>query len=446
MAQQKIHFAILQYLQDFKSTEGVSEDDAEGIDVALQCLSSAWKLNLNDTAQQQQHSIAPLNLTQVFAAGIVGSQAFTEAAKKHLNQQPQQAPPHDEGFQTLLNKLSAANYFKDIAPGSDEYARRVEKAREKYNAQLAAQRTATHTAAASSAPAAATTATTATATATPAPTVEATPTADQMQQAEQLKVDGNAHMAANRLDDAVDCYTRAIALNPTNAIYYCNRAAVFSHRGSNVHAENDCREAIKRNPSYSKAHSRLGFALFAQGKYKEAIEAYEQAVKLEPTNASFNDALRSAKQRLAAEQPAASQAAAPSGMPDLSALQGMLGGLGGGMGGMDMSQLASMAQSFMSNPQFASMAQGLMSSLGGGQGGEAPDIQALLSAISSEGFAWEAVTRDNPELADMVAQLEGGANPMSMLGDPRLPALIRAASRYASTLQQQQGTPQGYYS
>jgi hypothetical protein len=111
-------------------------------------------------------------------------------------------------------------------------------------------------------------------------------------------------------------------------------------------------------------------------RFSEAIEAYEEALRLEPSLSSVADSLQDARAAAAARGqavPARSSssssssapastggAAMPPGMPDLSSLAG-LAGLGGGGGGMpDLSALGGlmnnpMVQNMMQNPQFMSM-------------------------------------------------------------------------------------------
>nr|GFD18232.1 hypothetical protein [Tanacetum cinerariifolium] len=72
--------------------------------------------------------------------------------------------------------------------------------------------------------------------------------------------------------EAIELYTIAIALRGDNAIYYCNRAAAYTHSGQDAEAIIDCQKAIAIDPKYIKAYYRLGYIYFAQGKYTEAFE------------------------------------------------------------------------------------------------------------------------------------------------------------------------------
>lgn len=78
------------------------------------------------------------------------------------------------------------------------------------------------------------------------------------EQAEQYKQAGNQHLVAKRAIQAAEEYTRALELDPENAVYYCNRAAAFTMAEDYDSAIEDCRAAISLNPKYAKAYSRLG--------------------------------------------------------------------------------------------------------------------------------------------------------------------------------------------
>ncbi|PKU36534.1 small glutamine-rich tetratricopeptide repeat-containing protein beta [Limosa lapponica baueri] len=69
---------------------------------------------------------------------------------------------------------------------------------------------------------------------------------------------GNNHMEEENYGAAVDCYTRAIELDPNNAVYYCNRAAAQSKLDNYSEAIKDCERAIAIDPKYSKAYGRMG--------------------------------------------------------------------------------------------------------------------------------------------------------------------------------------------
>ncbi|KAM4879075.1 small glutamine-rich tetratricopeptide repeat-containing protein beta [Sylvia borin] len=116
--------------------------------------------------------------------------------------------------------------------------------------------------------------------------------------ADQLKDEGNNHMKEENYGAAVDCYTRAIELDPNNAVYYCNRAAAQSKLNNFREAIKDCESAIAIDPKYSKAYGRMGLALTSVNKYEEAVTSYQKALDLDPENDSYKSNLKIAEQKL----------------------------------------------------------------------------------------------------------------------------------------------------
>jgi len=123
--------------------------------------------------------------------------------------------------------------------------------------------------------------------------------------AERLKNQGNEHMNMQMFQEALACYTKAINLDPKNAVYYCNRAAASNRLGNYESAIQDCKTALKYDPSYSKAYGRLGLAYASMNKHQEAVMYYKKAVELEPENENHKTNLRLAEEALSNVPPAA---------------------------------------------------------------------------------------------------------------------------------------------
>ena len=85
-----------------------------------------------------------------------------------------------------------------------------------------------------------------------------TPTAEDKANADKLKQKGNSLMSGKSYDEAIETYTKAIELDPTNPVYYSNRAAAHSSKGDHLSATGDAEKAIEVDPSYVKAYHRLG--------------------------------------------------------------------------------------------------------------------------------------------------------------------------------------------
>ncbi|KAL9268266.1 Small glutamine-rich tetratricopeptide repeat-containing protein [Drosera capensis] len=129
--------------------------------------------------------------------------------------------------------------------------------------------------------------------------------------AEALKKLGNKAMQSELYVDAIERYTCAITLRENNAVFYCNRAAAYTHLQKYKDAISDCLKAIEIDPNYSKAYSRLGHAYFAEGNYSDAINKgfvkgpslhnvvlSSAALQLDPTNDTVKENLKIAVQKL----------------------------------------------------------------------------------------------------------------------------------------------------
>lgn len=126
---------------------------------------------------------------------------------------------------------------------------------------------------------------------------EATPEAKA--EAELFKNQGNDLVKIEKLEEAIASYTKAIELDGRNAVYYCNRAAVYSKLGNHQQAIKDCHTALSIDPMYSKAYGRLGLAYSSLKRHKEAKESYQKALEMEPGNESYRNNLQLAEEKLA---------------------------------------------------------------------------------------------------------------------------------------------------
>ncbi|KAL8280012.1 hypothetical protein RQP46_007593 [Phenoliferia psychrophenolica] len=304
----KAAFQILEFLNSAIKDGSVKEDDKEGLEVAAQCISEAFGVDLASTHDAQQYSIAPDTLVSLL--------------DKHVQVQPEAAEPEQ-----------------------------------------------------AAAPA----------------------TAEQKAAAEKAKASGNQAMAKKDYQGAIRSYGEAIEHDAGNAVYWSNRAAAHSQLSAHDAAISDAKQALKIDPTFSKAYSRLGHAQYSSGHYRDAVEAYEKGLEMDPNNATMKASLATAKSRVPAddddeqdgdddETSGVSARGAPAGgMPAFPGMPGM-----GGAGGMpDLAGLMSnpaimqMAQQMMGNGGMEQlmnnpMLRQMMSGMGGGAGGM-PDMSALMN-------------------------------------------------------------------
>jgi len=230
---------------------------------------------------------------------------------------------------------------------------------------------------------------------------------DRKAEAETLKNDGNRLMKEEKYQEALNAYGRAIGLDATNPVFYCNRAAAFSRVGEYQKAVDDCNQAIRYDANYGKAYGRLGLAYSKMNRHQEAINAYKNAIRIEPDNQDYKNNMEVTQQRLEEQQ----QGAAPAGLGGMPGFGGL-----GGAGGMDFAAalnnpaLVNMATRMMSDPNI----QGMLGQLSGMN-----NVDALLE--TGRQLAMQ-MSNENPELFSQLRQQmmdqqgEGGS------GDPTNPS------------------------
>lgn len=112
-----------------------------------------------------------------------------------------------------------------------------------------------------------------------------------------LKAQANAKFKDGKYEEAVELYTQAIEVHQTSVLY-ANRAF------ANLKLENygvallDADEAITLDPFNVKAHYRHGTANFALGRVRDAMQDFEEALKIEPGNRETREKLEEVKKHL----------------------------------------------------------------------------------------------------------------------------------------------------
>ncbi|XP_012453088.1 TPR repeat-containing thioredoxin TTL4 [Gossypium raimondii] len=94
---------------------------------------------------------------------------------------------------------------------------------------------------------------------------------------EQLKFMGNEDYKNGRFGEALALYEAAIAIDPNKASYRSNKSAALAALGRVLEAVFECREAIKIEPHYHRAHHRLANLYLRLGDVEKAIYHYKHA-------------------------------------------------------------------------------------------------------------------------------------------------------------------------
>ncbi|KAL6061645.1 hypothetical protein STEG23_027097 [Scotinomys teguina] len=109
---------------------------------------------------------------------------------------------------------------------------------------------------------------------------------------------GNGYFKEGKYERAIECYTRGIAADGTNALLPANRAMAYLKIQRYEEAERDCTQAILLDGSYSKAFARRGTARAHLGKMNEAKQDFETVLLLEPGNTQAITELSKIKKEL----------------------------------------------------------------------------------------------------------------------------------------------------
>ncbi len=102
------------------------------------------------------------------------------------------------------------------------------------------------------------------------------------QLAEAYNNRGFAKYSLQEYKEAIKDFTKTIELSPQSAIAYNNRGLSKSSLGKHTEAIKDLNNAIELGPQYTEAYNNRGVAQSSLGKYTEAIQDFNNAIELNP--------------------------------------------------------------------------------------------------------------------------------------------------------------------
>jgi len=114
-------------------------------------------------------------------------------------------------------------------------------------------------------------------------------------QAEGMKEKGNDEFKKGNYEKAIEYYTYATEMDPTNHVFYTNRAMCYAAMKKWDKSLRDAESSIKIKKDWEKGHYRRGVALQNLGRIADAVSAFAECVKLAPTNSDFVKAHDAAK-------------------------------------------------------------------------------------------------------------------------------------------------------
>ncbi|KAK2185884.1 hypothetical protein NP493_219g00021 [Ridgeia piscesae] len=117
-----------------------------------------------------------------------------------------------------------------------------------------------------------------------------------MDEAKQIKEQGNAMFKAGKYEEALTCYTKALNLDTSGVgernVYLKNRAACYLKLEKYLHAVNDCTTVLESTPGDPKALFRRCQAQEQLGSYEAAYKDAMLLMRVDPKNTAVQPILR----------------------------------------------------------------------------------------------------------------------------------------------------------
>jgi len=123
-----------------------------------------------------------------------------------------------------------------------------------------------------------------------------------VQKLDRMKEEGNAHFKACRYQQAVDVYSEALKVDPTNKMTNSkilhNRALSEIHLKKYSEAIKDAEKALELDPSYTKARKTKAKALGESGNWEEAVQEFKAIAEANPSEPGIAKEIRNAELEL----------------------------------------------------------------------------------------------------------------------------------------------------
>ena len=91
---------------------------------------------------------------------------------------------------------------------------------------------------------------------------------------------GAAFMAKGEYDQAIACFDKALAIEPSFAEAYCNRGTAYYEKGQYDPAISDFSRAIEINPDSAEAYYNRAVAYYHKKQYDKARRDVQEAQSL----------------------------------------------------------------------------------------------------------------------------------------------------------------------
>ncbi|KAF2476859.1 TPR-like protein [Lindgomyces ingoldianus] len=127
-----------------------------------------------------------------------------------------------------------------------------------------------------------------------------------VQKLERMKEEGNVAFKTGKLQAAVDTYTKALEVDPsnknTNSKILQNRALCYTKLKNWKPAISDCNKALELDPGYTKARKTKAKALGESGNWEEAVREFKAIHEANPSEPGIAKEIRNAELELKKSQ------------------------------------------------------------------------------------------------------------------------------------------------
>lgn len=111
----------------------------------------------------------------------------------------------------------------------------------------------------------------------------------------EFKALGNAAFSGKNWRDAAAEYTKALAQDPFDHVFYSNRSACYAEQEEYDKALRDAEKCISLNPQFAKGYSRKALALYHLGQYSDMEDTAKAGLAVDSNSAVLQDLLKQAQ-------------------------------------------------------------------------------------------------------------------------------------------------------
>jgi tetratricopeptide (TPR) repeat protein len=102
---------------------------------------------------------------------------------------------------------------------------------------------------------------------------------------------GNSLLNQRRVDEAVEHFQKALALQPESAAFHAGLGSAFYQKRRMNEAIVEYQKALEIKPDFAEAHNNLGYSLLQMGRVNEAITHFQRTLEIKPDFAETHKTL-----------------------------------------------------------------------------------------------------------------------------------------------------------